>query len=63
MTWQVKDPADAATTIDLSSWRELLRIDKPEFNRWSPWSGESFSKSSDGVGTARGARESSAPSP
>ncbi len=30
--WQVKDPADPDTSIDRASGRELLRIDKPEFN-------------------------------
>jgi glucose/arabinose dehydrogenase len=30
--WQVNDPADPGATIDPSSGRELLRIDKPEFN-------------------------------
>jgi Glucose / Sorbosone dehydrogenase len=30
--WQVHNPRDPNTTIDMSSGRELLRIDKPEFN-------------------------------
>jgi hypothetical protein len=30
--WRVQDPADANTTIIPSSGRDLLRIDKPEFN-------------------------------
>lgn len=30
--WEVEDPTDADTRIDPSSERELLRIDKPEFN-------------------------------
>jgi glucose/arabinose dehydrogenase len=30
--WQVHDPTDPDTTIDPASGRELLRIDKPEFN-------------------------------
>jgi glucose/arabinose dehydrogenase len=30
--WRVEDPSDPDTTIDPSSARELLRIDKPEFN-------------------------------
>ena len=30
--WQVRDPSDPNTTIRMSSKRELLRIDKPQFN-------------------------------
>jgi glucose/arabinose dehydrogenase len=30
--WEVDDPTDPDTSIDPSSGRELLRIDKPEFN-------------------------------
>jgi glucose/arabinose dehydrogenase len=30
--WEVRDPTNPDTTIDASSGRELLRIDKPEFN-------------------------------
>ena len=30
--WRVHDPGDPATTIDMSSERDLLRIDKPQFN-------------------------------
>ena len=30
--WRVHDPSDPNTTIDMSSKRELLRIDKPQFN-------------------------------
>jgi hypothetical protein len=32
LEWRVKDPGDPNPTIDMSSRRELLRIDKPEFN-------------------------------
>ena len=30
--WRVHDPSDPATTIDMSTERDLLRIDKPQFN-------------------------------
>jgi glucose/arabinose dehydrogenase len=30
--WRVHDPKDPNTTVDMSSMRELLRIDKPQFN-------------------------------
>jgi glucose/arabinose dehydrogenase len=30
--WRVHNPQDPNTTIDMSSMRELLRIDKPQFN-------------------------------
>jgi glucose/arabinose dehydrogenase len=30
--WRVRNPKDPNTTIDMSSERELLRIDKPQFN-------------------------------
>jgi glucose/arabinose dehydrogenase len=32
LEWRVHNPRDPNTTIDMSSKRELLRIDKPEFN-------------------------------
>src|SRR5262249_50923773 len=31
-TWRVRNPHDPRTTIDMSTGRELMRIDKPEFN-------------------------------
>ena len=30
--WRVRDPKDPNTTIDMSSRREVMRIDKPQFN-------------------------------
>ena len=32
LEWHVRDPNDPNTTIDMSSQRELMRIDKPQFN-------------------------------